>query len=559
VPPCGRSPRLLLLGLAVLPVALLAAACGSQEEKAAVAAPVPTATPAPPPRPTRGYVLISIDTLRADHLGSYGYERPTSPFFDSLAARGTLFTEAYAQYPSTLVSHMSMFTGLLPREHGVFPPNSILAPEVETFPQVFQRAGFRTAAFTEGGYVSGRFGFRRGFDTFHVRGRQGGRQLASTFRRGVEFLAGLAPDQRFLLFLHTYAVHTPYDAPARYRSMFWQGPRPADAVGGTSRALVDHNLEGGPLSPQAVAHTTALYDAGIRETDEVLGRFFAELSRLRLADDVTVILTSDHGEEMQEHGRFLHTQLYREVMRVPLLVLHPDRREPVRHAGVVQLTDLAPTLYELAALRPQGSPSGRSLAGLLGRAAAPGDGIAWADGEEGERATYQRREGGLQSLHLFAPTSQLAGRRLLFDAPGGELTLQVRAHQVPRRLRVSSEGRELTTVELGDDWQPLRVVLPAGGARVQLSVDGCVRQEARRSDPLCHGFELRGARPHRVELYDLLADPGQRHDLSRREPRATRALLRELLAFRPQARAGAHSAPLDAELEASLQALGYLQ
>ena len=96
------------------------------------------------PRATRGYVLISIDTLRADHLGLYGYPRPTSPFLDSLARRATVFEEAYAQFPSTLVSHMSMLTGLYPREHGVFPPNAVLSPKVEMLAEVFQRAGFRT-------------------------------------------------------------------------------------------------------------------------------------------------------------------------------------------------------------------------------------------------------------------------------------------------------------------------------------------------------------------------------------------------------------------------------
>src|ERR1700688_1911402 len=122
----------------------------------------PPAESQPPlPRGTRGLVLISIDTLRADHLGCYGYPRPTSSFLDELARRATLFEEAYAPFPSTLVSHMSIFTGLYPREHGVLPPNSVLSSQVETLPEVFQRHGFRTAGFTEGGFVSGRFGFRR--------------------------------------------------------------------------------------------------------------------------------------------------------------------------------------------------------------------------------------------------------------------------------------------------------------------------------------------------------------------------------------------------------------
>jgi arylsulfatase A-like enzyme len=117
---------------------------------------------------------------------------------------------------------MSMLTGLYPREHGVFPPNSVLSPEVETMPEAFQRSGFRTAGFTEGGYVSGRYGFRRGFDEFDSRdrGAAGERLVEKTFRRGTTFLKSLKAQDRFFLFLHTYAVHAPYDAPQEYQDLF---------------------------------------------------------------------------------------------------------------------------------------------------------------------------------------------------------------------------------------------------------------------------------------------------------------------------------------------------
>ena len=361
----------------------------------------------PVPRATRGYIVISIDTLRADHLGSYGYGKPTSPFLDSLAKRGTLFEEAYAQFPSTLVSHMSMLTGLHPREHGVFPPNAVLSPRVELLPEVFQRHGFRTAGFTEGGFMSGRFGFRRGFDEFHARDRNRNRPLEGTFRRGAQFLESLKKDDRFLLFLHTYAVHTPYDAPEPYQRRFWQGPPPPGAIPPTGPALTRQNASGERLPLPAVDWLAAQYDAGIRQTDEVIQRFFADLERLGLADDVTVVITSDHGEEFQDHGRFNHTQLYREVLRVPLLVIHPDHREAVRHAGVVQLVDLAPTLYELARLQPKGKPTGTSLARLLGHPSPPRPGNAFAENIGEERALYKGQREELESLLLFMGRAEL--------------------------------------------------------------------------------------------------------------------------------------------------------
>ncbi|HXT52137.1 MAG TPA: sulfatase [Thermoanaerobaculia bacterium] len=510
------------------------------------------------PPPTRGYVVISIDTLRADHLGCYGYPKPTSPFLDELARRGTLFEQAYAQYPSTLVSHMSMFTGLYPREHGVVTADAVLAPEIESFPEVFQRAGFRTAGFTEGGYVSGRYGFRRGFDSFRARDKAGSRQLQATFARGVEFLAGVPKDARFLLFLHTYAVHSPYDAPERYREPFWPGPPPPDGIPGTPLALNTANAQEQELSQTAVDYVAALYDAGIRETDETLRGFFAELSRLGLADETTVIVTADHGEELREHGRFHHTQLYGEVLRVPLLVLHPQRREAVRQPSVVQLVDLAPTLYKLADLRPTGQPSGRSLARFVGKSAPAEDGSAWAEGEAGERALYRRRGKDFRSLLLFDPPAEAwQGRSLSFDATAGDLAFEARAFGVPRVLRARGPGGAERTQTVEPSWTPVRLVLGEPG-RVRVEVDGCsAPEEAHARDAICHGFQLRGVRPVRLELFDLTADPGQQRDLAHAQAAAARDLTRELLAFRPRPRGSSTAVPLDAELAAQLEALGY--
>ncbi|HEV2845908.1 MAG TPA: sulfatase [Thermoanaerobaculia bacterium] len=516
---------------------------------------------APLPRATRGYIVISIDTLRADHLGCYGYGRPTSPFLDSLARRATLFEEAYAQYPSTLVSHMSMFTGLHPREHGVFPPNSVLAPEVETLPEVFQRNGFRTGGFTEGGYVSGRFGFRRGFDEFAARDRNRDRPLEKTFGRGVRFLESLKPDDRFFLFLHTYAVHTPYDAPDPYREPFWPGEPPAGAIPATGPALTRHNAIGGLLDRPALDWLTALYDAGIRETDDVLRRFFADLERLGSADQVTVIVTSDHGEELQDHGRLNHTQLYREVLRVPLMIVHPDHTSAVRRAGVVQLIDLAPTLYELARLRPAGKPTGVSLARRLGRAAPPIPGTALSDNEGGERAVYRGESGKLESLLLFdPPKGDWISRRAAVDAPGGELRFEARSFREPRRLRVRKGREVLADFSLTPEWTPVRIPL-TGPARLLLEADGCAAADPNEKREFrCQAFQVRGLSLTRVELYDVASDPGQQRDVSRDRTRETRVLLRDLLAFNPPPVAGAAPAPpLDPELESKLRALGYLQ
>jgi arylsulfatase A-like enzyme len=515
----------------------------------------------PLPRATRGYILISLDTLRADHLGCYGYPRPTSPFLDSLSRRATLFEEAYAQFPSTLVSHMSMFTGLHPREHGVFPPNAVLSPEVETLPEVLQRNEFRTAGFTEGGFVSGRFGFRRGFDRFVSRDRNRSRLLEKTFGRGVEFLESLGSEDRFFLFLHTYAVHAPYDAPERYRKLFWPGEPPDRAIPPTGPALARQNILGERLPRPVIDWLTALYDAGIRQTDEVLQGFFADLERLGLADEVTVVITSDHGEEFQEHGLFNHTQLYRHTMRVPLLVVHPDHRSAVRHGGVVQLVDLAPTLYELARVQPGGRPTGASLARLLGRPEPPLPGTAWTETLGGVRAVYRGERQRLENLLLFDPPSgDWLPRRVAFDSPGGEMAFEARSFGEPRRLVVRQGRGALTEIALTPEWAPVRIATDGPG-RLLLESDGCTipEGEGRRGELSCHAFQVRGLRLTRIELYDIARDPWQRRDISRERTRATRVLLRDLLAFNPAPVAAASAAPLDPELEKSLRALGYIR
>ena len=117
-------------------------------------------------RPTRGFVLISLGNVGATRLGAYGSKRPTSPFFDQLAGRGALFEHAITPSPATLVANASLFTGLYPQQHGVYPPNKALSTLVETLPERFSYFGYRTAGYTDGGFVGRHFGFHRGFDDF---------------------------------------------------------------------------------------------------------------------------------------------------------------------------------------------------------------------------------------------------------------------------------------------------------------------------------------------------------------------------------------------------------
>jgi arylsulfatase A-like enzyme len=397
---------------------------------------------------TRGYLLISIDTLRADHLGCYGYGRDTSPFLDSLARRGVLFENAFVQLPGTLPSHMSIFTGLYPGEHGVYPPAGVLSPEIETLPEAFQRSGFRTAGHTEGGYVHGGYGFARGFDEFSHEALQVETDVERTTARGLDFLRRLEGGDRFFLFLHTYVVHDPYFPPAEYRDRFWPQPAP-DAFAATGPNLAAFNRGRTTMTPEALEFYRASYDASIRYADDVFKSFFAELSRLGLDRDLTVVLTSDHGEEFREHGKMVHEQIYRETLHVPLIVLHPGIDAARRAAAVVQSIDIAPTLYELAGIRPGNRISGQSLVPLL--AGLPGDRTqAYAESWDRSRHSLVTRDG--DRLYQLVTTAGKPPTAELYD-----LTADPPASQNLLRREPAIVRRGLARLE-SYDHQPLSSV-----------------------------------------------------------------------------------------------------
>lgn len=323
-----------------------------------------TADPAGVP----GVILVSIDTLRADHLGCYGYERPTSPVLDDLAAGATLYRRAYTTYPTTMLSHMALLRGTHPdalsrslaREAGV-EPTPHLPDAVAMVQQRLRSEGWITAAFTGGGAVDRHFGFGEGFDAYcDCRDADDAGALADRAARWLETYAG-AP---FFLFLHTYEVHGPYAPPDGFTEL----------AGGAAglEAIDPYAILGHPADPCASLDDTTrqamvdLYDGEIRYTDQALvGRLLDTLGRLDLADGTLLVVTSDHGEEFGEHGCWLHgTHLYEETVHVPLVVRYPGgqhRGEVVD--GPVSLVDVAPTILAALGLEygdMQGTPLPRT-------------------------------------------------------------------------------------------------------------------------------------------------------------------------------------------------------
>jgi hypothetical protein len=518
------------------------------------------------PGATRGTILISIDTLRADHLGAYGYGRDTSPGFDRLARQGTLFENAIVPLPGTLPSHMSLFTGLYPAQHNVYPPSAVLSPTIETLPEAFQRSGFRTAGFTEGGYMAGRYGFARGFERFSDAASRGPRAAEETFRRGAEFLAELGEGERFFLFLHTYAVHDPYDPPEPYRSLYWSGPSLA-TFPPTGPNLTAVNRGTRDLSPEALAYFMALYDGGINYLDGVLEAFVRELDALGLREQTTLVITSDHGEEFRDHGMLVHEQIHRENLRVPLLILHPEASRGTRVASLVQNIDIPPTLYELAGIPVEGAIPGRSLAPCLVDPACVPRTEAYAESFMDRAQTlFHASEGGLhQLIERFPEESGRTvwfGRSLAFDASASPFEFQLKSFHRPRTLEISIDGRPQPPIEVGTDWQTVSLELPVGGSkhRVALSSRTCDQPSkvGEGKDTRCHAFVAQGLDLARTELYELRADPTSASDLSAHDGAVAQELKARLREYDLEPVAPAEDEELEPDLEDQLEALGYV-
>ncbi len=317
--------------------------------------PALAATPTGQARPN--VLLVVLDTLRADRLGCYGYDRPTSPRLDALAREGVLYERAWSAAPWTLPSHASLFSSLHAVEHGVFDASVRLPEEAETIAEVLFNAGYDTAAFTEAGYVRPELGLAQGFGRF----RCALAEVDETLDGAAAWIE--ARERPYFAFVHTYKVHTPYDPEGAARELLvrpYDGPLPVNArVDDVPAAHKAHDYPA-----EDARYLSDLYDAEIRELDVAFGAFMDRLKAAGALDDTLVIITSDHGEEFAEHGQFNHSNsLYEEQLRVPLILLPPEpgALDGLRHDVAAMAVDVAPTIAQVADAPVPAGWSGRSL------------------------------------------------------------------------------------------------------------------------------------------------------------------------------------------------------
>src|SRR5262245_2708066 len=307
-----------------------------------------------PARWPRNALLVSIDTLRPDHLSCYGNPRPTSPHLDELARGGVRFTDVTAAAPWTLPSHATMLTGLYPSHHGVKSHETRLPAGIVTLAEEFQARGFETLAVVNTHNLGapqyqldqgfGRFEYITETDQDSRNGRlinpNMGEVVISTAK---ELLAARDRARPFFLFLHFYDVHTDLTPKAEYRKEFVQPYQ--GKLDGRTQQLSGVRKRGEHLSEADVCFLEEMYDAEIRTFDELFGRFLDWLGEQGLREETLILVTSDHGEEFQEHGGVLHGRTqYQELLRVPLLVAGPGVPSGMVIDTPAHGVDVTPTL-----------------------------------------------------------------------------------------------------------------------------------------------------------------------------------------------------------------------
>jgi len=357
-----------------------------------------------PPRPERieaprpysapdlpNLVIVSIDTLRADRLSSYGNPRPTSPRIDRLADEGVMFENAFSHSPKTAASHMTLMTGLYPEAHRV--RNRLtggemwlgrLSSDIPTLAEILAAAGYKTHGRNGGGNMHGEIGFARGFESYSQPREAGANGV---FHSAIRQLRALSTEpEPFFLFVHTYQVHSPYLPPERYRDLFvdptYDGgitTRLPQLTGGAGAQFGNiHRAFWSRVDRDSDAdrqHLLDLYDACIRFTDDKIGLLLDKIEAFGLAETTLVVVLSDHGEEFGEHDGFEHNALWDEILRVPLVIRVPQSIRPgwqaKRIAASVGLIDVLPTLLEIMGVPVPGHLPGPSLIPLV-ETAAPG-------------------------------------------------------------------------------------------------------------------------------------------------------------------------------------------
>lgn len=491
-------------------------------------------------------LLYIVDSLRADHLGCYGYGRPTTPHLDALAAEPytVRFARAYSTSTWTKPAAASILSGCYPPAHAVRTRVDLFTRSVPRLPSLLQSAGYRTLAVSAIGNVSSSLGFGIGFDRFvdlYKDASLAGRRAVSTtaawklyFEADSTVVLPLAEDvnavampwleeQRrsdrpWFLFLWTLDPHDPYRPPPGYDR--WLDPAYRGRVDGSTDSIRRAR------TPADVQRLVDLYDGEVAYADAQIGHLLEHLRRLGLYEQTLVVVAGDHGEAFGEHGDFVHGHLAREeVWRVPLLIKFPAALRPARNVcdSLAQLTDIAPTVLDVVGL-------GRLAEGMQGYSLLPQ--LRWRTAPP-RPAIYAETQASTDNHRLLA-VSDGRWKYLRVDPPG-DYTAAAPPPPQPWRRRLLGYLRQLRNPAM------LRRVL---------------------QNPM---FYVRRQTVGRELLFDLAEDPAERHNLAEQRPDVVQEMSAMLEAWLVECRVygslsdvHVQGLGLDADTRQQLEGLGYL-
>ncbi len=440
----------------------------------------PEKAPERPERTGSGHnvLLITIDTLRADHLGAYGYSRQTSPNLDRLASDGALFTKAYTHWPKTRGSMAILLTGRRPSQNGYSKHHPGILGFNPTLASVLQAAGYETAAIVDNPNVAAEHGYAKGFDSYRETWEEP--SLASEWDRTRAITDGALGflrtprDRPFLLWLHYVNPHAPYTPPAPFDALFDD----REAARG-ARLKVVSGFHGGIPKQWAVPGRQRLgyyvvqYDREIAAVDSEVGRLLDALRSSPGAGKTFILLTSDHGESLGEHAYFFDhgEDLFEPSLRVPLILAGPDLPKGRRLEAFVSTLDVMPTLLDAVKVSYPPDLGGRSVLDLAsGRLRRIGDRL-FAQNDRNLSATWTATH------KLVRSPAEPADKLALFDLrkdPGENH--DARASQ-PEVLRAERRELELYLATADREWNRIRPKLGQKSA-VKLSTGACENLKA---------------------------------------------------------------------------------
>ncbi|MCB9591465.1 MAG: sulfatase [Sandaracinaceae bacterium] len=346
------------------------------------------------PEPAQNVVVLLVDTLSAQRLRAYNPSSPVqTPHLDRFAQAGVVFEQAQSAENWTKPSCASVLTGLTPMTHGAKTSEARLPDSAELVSEAFHAEGFATGSFIANGYVSDRFGFDQGWDSYNNFIRDGrSTEAEAVFREAGNFIEQHR-DGRFFVYIQTIDPHVPYDPPGSFLGMYDSSDYSGRVQPRQTADLLEQAKRGRITFNEAdQVRLEALHNGEISYHDHFFGEFLARLESLGVAEDTLVIVTADHGEEFQEHGSYGHGHsIFQELIGVPLMIRMPGGPAGRRVAHTVSTMNVAQTALDLAGIQGMARAEGRSLVPDMLGAVPVGPQVAFSDFQEIRRVARSGR------------------------------------------------------------------------------------------------------------------------------------------------------------------------